>query len=782
MHTLAIAFQRPTFVRTVSAVLLVGAWAAQAATAQELPLLTPVTTPIALEESVADTLALPPSPPPSWQANYAVTLRQLGALFPLQLRGVDGTSGVQFSVRADEVVTSARLRLNYAYSPALLSEISHLRVLVNEQVVATIAVPQKNGGKNLQQVIDIPPRLIGEFNRLNIQLIGHYTLDCEDPAHTSLWASVGNDSVLELAVSPLVLNNDLAFLPEPFFDRRDVRPLNLPIVFAHAPDTAQLEAAGTISSWFGALAGFRGATFPASIGALPPKGHAVVLAVQGSTLPGVALPPQGTGAAVTMATHPLDPTAKLLIISGRDAQELKRAATALAVGAPALSGATAAIADVQQFAPRKPYDAPNWLSTERPVKFGELQDASSLSVSGYYPDLIRVNFQVPPDLFGWRKDGIPVHLKYRYTGRPEADKSTLNINVNEQFLRSLPLRALNHNAPSRIDRLLDKITPLGDLLPDEERFNLPLFKLPARGQLQFHYYHEIKKEGVCKDVLLDNVRGTVEPDSTIDITGFEHLLAMPDLAAFGNSGFPFTRLADLSETAVVLPTQPVPEDYTTYLALMGLMGNVTGYPAHAVTVVAQDRGLDAVADKDLLVIASGAQSPLLQQWADHLPFSLQGQAKTLRVSDYASKLLRWWDPDQRDRARPGQSALAFTSTSTDAVIAGFESPLKSGRSVVLLTSNQAAGLEQAVQALLTPELLEHIQGSTAVVRGKQIDSLVAEQTYYVGQLGLITKVQWWLSRSPVALIALGVVAALLIAFMLYVVLRARARARLKAGD
>ena len=722
---------------------------------------------------------------PAAGRSYEVTFRQLGALFPLQLRGVQGTGGVQFGVRGDEVVTRARLHLNYAYSPALLPEISHLRVLVNEQVVATIPVPNEQGGQALQKVIDIPTRLIGEFNRLNIELIGHYTMDCEDPAHTSLWANVGNDSLLELSVNPLALANDLAFLPEPFFDRRDSRPLTLPIVFAGTPDAAQLEAAGTVSSWFGALAGFRGASFPAAVGQIPAKGHAVVLALGAQGVPGLSLP-ASSGPSVTMASHPSDPAAKLLIIRGRDAQELKRAATALAVGAPALSGPTAMISEFKQIEPRKPYDAPNWLAKDRPVKFGELAQKEMLSVSGYAPDLIRVNFQVPPDLFAWRKQDIPVHIKYRYTPQNGADKSTLNINVNEQFLRALPLRPADYTPPSRVHSWLDRVLPAptlaaGDLLPAEDFFNVPLFKLPARSQLQFHYFHEIKKEGACKDVLLDNVRGTVEPDSTIDITGFSHFLAMPDLAAFGNSGFPFSRLADLSESAVVLPPKPEQGDLSAYLSLMGLMGNVTGYPAHAVTVALGNGQIDALADKDLLVIASSANSPLLEQWASHLPFSLKADSKGFRLSDYASRLLNWWDPDQRDRVKPGRNAITFTSASSDAVIAGFESPLQGGRSVVLLASNQPAGLQQAVTALLTPDLLRHIQGSAAVVRGKQVDSLVAEQTYHVGQLDPVTRVQWWLSRHPLALIVLGVAAAALIAFMLYIVLRAKARARLQKG-
>jgi len=54
----------------------------------------------------------------------------------------------------------------------------------------------------------------------------------------------------------------------------------------------------------------------------------------------------------------------------------------------------------------------------------------------------------------------------------------------------------------------------------------------------------------------------------------------------------------------------------------------------------------------------------------------------------------------------------------------------------LLASSQPSGLEQAVNALLTPDLLRHIQGSTAVVREKQVNSLVAEQTYMSAVLAL----------------------------------------------
>src|SRR3989344_4354761 len=93
---------------------------------------------------------------------------------------------------------------------------------------------------------------------------------------------------------------------------------------------------------------------------------------------------------------------------------------------------------------------------------------------GSPPDLIRLNFFLPPDLFAWRQKGIAVDLRYRYTPRPNPDKSTLNINVNQQFLRSLPLHAVNHEEPGALDRLLTKVVPKGEMAPERETFHIPL--------------------------------------------------------------------------------------------------------------------------------------------------------------------------------------------------------------------------------------------------------------------------------------------------------------------
>jgi hypothetical protein len=114
------------------------------------------------------------------------------------------------------------------------------------------------------------------------------------------------------------------------------------------------------------------------------------------------------------------------------------------------------------------------------------------------------------------------------------------------------------------------------------------------------------------------VRGAIDPTSTLDISGFPHYMAMPELAAYANSGFPFSPLADLAETAVVLPDQAGPADTETYLALLGQIGNATGYPALRVAV-GRAANVSQWADKDLLVIGNLQNQPLFTNGPHRMP-------------------------------------------------------------------------------------------------------------------------------------------------------------------
>ena len=707
--------------------------------------------------------------------SYTVTLKQLGRNYPMSLRGVESTDSVSFDVRADSIVTGARLNLQYTYSPALLAELSQINVLVNDEVAASLALPKDKAGQLQQQMVQIPAHLITEFNRLSLQFIGHYTMSCEDPQHSSLWAKISNASELGIDVSPLVLPDDLAIMPLPFFDRRDARALDLPFVFAAAPDNATLEAAGALSSWFGAQASYRGARFTSAFNQIPASGNAVVLLSGPDALQvGSLSVPPAKGPTLTVMANPNDANGKLLVLSGRDGSELKRAATALVLGNQALSGNSVVIERMEVVQPRKPYDAPNWLPSDRKVKLGELLPAKELSVSGYNPGDIVVPLNFAPDLFTWRDAGAPLHLKYRYTPQERSNNSSLIISFNDALMQSQNLLSQD-----KLDSGVLSALQSDDSLGRETTLLLPLNSAALQSRLQLRYMFDYLKQGECNDIIIDNMRGGIDPESTLDVSGYDHFIAMPNLGVFKDAGFPFTRLADLSQTAVVLPDNAGTADLAAYLTVLGRFGHATGYPATGVQVL-QAAQVASAANKDLLVLASGGNQPLLAQWADQLPASNAEGQLSLHLSDLPMRVRDWLSPDPEANLRRARMAMAFSGGASSTYLTGFESPLKSGRSVVVIASSQPQGLADVTNALIGGEdYTQSIQGSLVVVRGKNIEPLVADEQYYVGNLGPIKYLQWLISRHVVLALVLTGLGLILLSGLAYLLLRARANQRLQ---
>ncbi|KAF1047129.1 MAG: Cyclic di-GMP-binding protein [Herbaspirillum frisingense] len=713
------------------------------------------------------------TPQPAGSDGYNLSLKQLGRNYPMNLHGVEATDSVNFDVPASQVVTGAQMTLHYSYSPALLPDVSQINVMVNDVVAASVPLPKQGAGSLQTQKVDIPPKLITEFNRLSVQFIGHYTMGCENPLHSSLWARVSNDSALEIQTSPLALPNDLAIMPLPFFDRRDARPLSLPFVFAAAPNNGTLEAAGALSSWFGALASYRGAAFPSQINALPAKGNGIVL-VSGDTpvqIGGLSVPAP-KGPSLTILANPNDPNGKLLVVAGRDVAELKRAAVAVTVGGKALSGSSVLIDKLDTLKPRKPYDAPNWLPTDRPVKLGELIDAKRLNVSGYNPGDITVPLNFPPDLSNWRQDGAVLNLKYRYTPQPKSTNSSFIVSFNDGLIKSDILPSKEQLDKGLLSAIKD------EALTREMRVRLPLNAVALQSRLQLRYMYDYIKQGECGDVIIDNVRGSIDPESTLDLSAYDHFMAMPNLGVFKDAGFPFTRMADLSETAVVLPDNASTSDLSAYLNILGRFGSSTGYPATGVSVT-QAAQIAKFAGKDLLVMASGANQPLLKQWADRLPTAVTGDKQRFELSDLAVRARGWFSLDPEEAQRKARLSMAFAGGEPTSYLTGFESPLASGRSVVVVAGGDEKGLVQVTDALGSSDVEDGaIQGSLVAVRGKTIEPLLADEQYFVGSMSPLRYVQWLLSRHVGLMLLITALAVLLLGGLAYLGLRAKARKRL----
>lgn len=718
----------------------------------------------------------PPAAPALQPAPEARVLRlsfqQLGVYGSATLRGVEGTLGLPFGVRLDEVVTSAKLRLRYTASPALLADLSHLRVVLNEQVVVALPLPREEGGVEVRREVSLDPTQFTDFNLLRLDLIGHYARECEDPAHSSLWTAISDQSELELTLQPLPLQPDLALLPAPFFDRRDNSRLVLPMVMAQNASLETLHSAGVLASWFGALASYRSARFPVLQDELPATGHALVLATNAQRPAGLALD-EVEAPTLRLLVAPGEPAGRLLLVlQGADDAQLRTAAEALVLGQAVLSGQSATVQQVDRGTRRPAYDAPNWVRTDRPVKLGELVDnPQDLQARGQTPPPLRVNLRLPPDLLTWNRRGVPLDLKYRYTPPARRDASMLTVSINDQLLKAFPLRPGVDGESSSL-----QVPLLGDgTRADSGALVIPPFQLGANNQLQFQFALESPRDGACRAAVRDTTRAAIDPDSTLDLSGFPHYTAMPNLALFANAAYPFTRYADLAETSVVLPAQAQRGDVEAYLFLMGRMGRITGVPALRYTLLA---GADAQAlkDRDVLLVGAGREGDLLSQWGAGLGVVLERAGRAFTSLPAAGVFPR--NPlEDHERAQTDQR-VAVSGAGPLAVMLGFESPLTDARSVVALAATGPAELARLIDSLEDESRVGRMRGDTVVLRGAELQSFESGPHYHVGALSVWMRVWYHLSLNPLLMLVLAMVGGVLLAFGLYGYLRRAAERRL----
>lgn len=696
-----------------------------------------------------------------------LSLKDLGANSPIRLIGVQGEGSLPFSVRRDEVPTGGKIDVSFAYSPALIPELSHLTVLLNGEVLGSIPLP-KDKSSGQQASLPINPVLLQEDNRILFRFIGHYTLGCEDPLHSSLWMVLSNTSAITLQLQKLTLANELSLLPAPFYDPKDMQSLTLPFVFSGKPSPSTLQAAGVVASWFGSLAAYKGASFPASFDSIP-NGNAVVFATNAEKPSGVPVP-NLSGPTISVVANPSNPESKLLLVMGRTPEELAAAADTLALGATALSGDTQVVG-APQIPDRKAYDAPRWIPMDRPVRFGEIVQPTDLQGNGLVPGLLTVNFRTAPDIFVWGNSGVPLSVRYRYPAGTWLNfpDSRLDVSINNSYLRSLPL-----TQEGTVQQVKDIISP--DFVMNEQAVRVPPYYIFGQNQLQFYYDLRPMKRGECQDVLPTNVQESIDPDSTIDLSKTERFTSLPNLAFFVNSGYPFTRYADLSRTAVVVPDQLTPADVQAYLTLMGMMGDSTGYPVVRVQVVSA-AGVDQVADKDLIVLGAVNRQPLIAKWSDNARLRVDGGRLRVAMTSSLDRAYTILDPNaEQERARVDE--LLVQQGDNLATMIGMESPLSSGHTVVMITGSTPEKQLTVLNTFRNRELNPLIQGDLMVATADKVTSFRVGTEYTVGHLFWLTKVRWWLGNSPLILILFTLIGVLIIALVAYWVLSRIALRRL----
>ena len=705
------------------------------------------------------------------------TLTDLGVADTIVLRGVDAYHTVYFSLPQTQVVKTATMKLHYHFSPGLIPALSHLKVSLNGTLVSTLAVTatptlpgpvDPNGARNensamLDATITLPAEMLVRDNQLTFEFVGHYTMECEDPSHTTLWSHVDATSTIELAGNLLPLRNDLKLLPLPFYDASvNLHPV-IPVVFYGQPSPKALQAAGIVSSWFGVMTEFRAARFPVTLGTIP-QGNAIVIAENSSDLPAALKTGGASGPTIAMRANPSDPYSKVLVLTGDNPDELLTAALGLSLQRDMLVGEEAHIASMRLPAPREPDDAPRWLSTSRNTPVGEIAQTGDLQGDGSVP--LRIYMRLPPDLYTEKLQNLGFHLGYRYNGIPISNDSSMQVYINDAYISSTPLPH-TENASAQLETIIP--IPVSNMRPFSNTFMSQFIFLLA-------------KKGKCQDTAPYNMKAVILKDSYLDIRDIPHWAVLPNLEIFANAGYPFTRRADLSDTAVVLPATPSSDEIETYLTFMGHFGAQTGYPVLNVTVTDAD-AMKGNLHKDFLVIGTVDDSPAIGLLNPSLPVMVDGSG--LHIQDtqgfFASLQHAWWKVRSSDRIQSGQ--LETAGGLPDVLIEGIEWPRDSKRSVVVVALRDHSVVPNFLSVFLKTAQSSDISQSVSVLHGKRFVSYrIGNDVYHIGSLGYWTLMNIYFQQFQWLMVLGMVIVCFLLATIVRATLRRRARLRLQGND
>jgi cellulose synthase (UDP-forming) len=270
----------------------------------------------------------------------------------------------------------------------------------------------------------------------------------------------------------------------------------------------------------------------------------------------------------------------------------------------------------------------------------------------------------------------------------------------------------------------------------------------------------------------------VDPDSTFDISRAYRFAELPNLAYFVSSAFPFSRLADLSETAVVLPANIGNTEIQAYLDMMGRIGSLTGYPVVRLAVVRPD-GLNSVADRNILLMGVTSKIGQAADLLKNSPYRVNGSRLTVEVPSGLDSVRRLFgDPERADRNRAA-TVLASAGPDTAAIV-GAESTLSSGRSVVALLGGSADAVESLVISMRDPDQAPLIQGDMSLLSGGRFTSYRVGNQYTSGRLPFWLYPSWILRDQPLGIVGVMVIGSILVAVFYFFALRRRAALRTRS--
>jgi hypothetical protein len=516
--------------------------------------------------------------------------------------------------------------------------------------------------------------------------------------------------------------------------------------------------AALAAGWVGLLAGVP-LRFEVDADRIPAR-SAIVLVDGAASAQALGLPPPARRA-IRVVDHPaLGAAAKLVVVEGRDRDELREALVRLAQGRTFLAGEAVALPPPDHDAPARAYDAPRWIPPGRPVRFGDLPGGDRLVVDGAQGETA-VHFRIAPDLWVWPDESVALDVRWSERVPAGARAAELDLELNGEFLARLPRASLDEGVGT-----------------GRVQLRVPRVRVRGYNELALHVRVPDAASG-CADARDARRQVRLSPDSALHVERAGRHAVLPDLSTFLYDGFPMSRVADLGETVAVLPDRPSPAEVGTLLSIVAHLASVTGRAGTRLAVeTSATARADALRDRELLLVGAAGREPWGVLSRARWPLEL-GEAPEVRRPAGSSVALEVLS------GAPGRIEIArarrvLAGLGRFAAVEEIGSPAARGRSAVLVTATSDADMPSMA------ELLGHADSTTpagdllvAADEGRWMFRVGPE--FGTGELAPFTRVRWFVSRHWLLLLPGLALGAFLLALPVRSALSERGRARLEEG-
>ncbi len=707
----------------------------------------------------------------------SITVAQMGQPNGVVLSGGQLQGGIDFTLSADQVITNAQLELNLKVSPAMAARNTTLQLMLNGQPLGTVPLGSADSNVSSYQ-LDVPAAMVVSRNNISFKINDGDALLCQRDLSDSYQVTIMPNTRLDLEAQQLNIAADLSHFPRPFLDEMQMTPTTLTFAFPAKTLPEQVGAAALIASWLGIEADYRGIAFDALHDQLPEK-NGILFGKPGESIGGLTLP-ASNGATLQVVDNPANPIYKLLLVVGNNEQQLKSAAWRLTRG-QFTAQTTSLPVEAQNIPVSKPYDAPRWISTDRPVLLSELmRKDQSLTVTGIWHEPLTLAFRAAPDLFMWDGDTIPLKVGYRFPTESWIDeqRSYLSMTFNGAFLRNLPV-----NKQGLLESLWHKLG--GDARQENVEVPLEPYLIYGDNQLQLYFNIQTKEAAPCSVLLNNNIKSRIDEDSSIDLSKTRHFTLLPNLSYFVGASFPFTRLADFSQTVLLLPENPSESEISTLLDLSARSGNATGTALNNNRVMfglpSGGANLLRLSQSDVLAVSSLDQTAFNRALLAQSPFVSNEHTFGVREPKLWEKAQRLLEGDWN--ASGVDADRYFSSNESWRGFVSFRSQWNPKRLVVMAIGSDDAQLARLHTDLNSARINAGIRGDTAIITDENgVRSFRVGPQFPSGQMPWYMMVVWYATQHSAMLAIFGLLFATIIGLSLYSLLKKRAYKRLNPQD